>query len=96
MDIANQGHVGNTSQHNDKCGMRRSDNPMFRRLRIQSVDPYPLSDNGVLNVTPHFSLLFWGVGQLPRGDFGLCIQPIDEFSKVGIKLLHYAPETFKI
>ena len=62
MDIANQGHVGNTSQHNDKCGMRRSDNPMFRRLRIQGLDPYPFSDNGVLDATSPFSLLRRGVG----------------------------------
>ena len=57
MDIANQGHVGNTSQHNDKCGMRGTNNPMFRRLRIQGLDPYPLSDNGVFYATPPFSLL---------------------------------------
>ena len=83
MDIANQGHVSNTSQHHDKCRMRRADHPMFRHLRLQGLDPYPLSYNGVLHATPPVSLLRRGVGQLPRGDFGLCIQPLDEFSEVG-------------
>ena len=73
MDIANQGHVGNTSQHNDKCGMRRADYPMFRRLRIQGLDPHRVSDNGVFHATSYVSLLFWWVGQLPRGDFSLRI-----------------------